>query len=236
RGSSPRKAITQHHPNDSVFVEPPGDPVALGANNNTSVASARADDDHRTVGGGWPVDCNDRGIIIEGPIALLRRLLWLLGTLAIAMICLTFVALGAHALFLLALGLFLASAFQYFGAFFAYLNLLSATRRSIILKQKISPQGYACQARISAFTAEFVVQRDVKTAFPGKFATVMGSPLLLRTSRKWTTSLSNMNKIAKVIVLIGAAAMVSFSFSSCATPAASCCGSDGACCATESAK
>ena len=81
------------------------------------------------------------GLIPTDAIALLRRLLWLLGTLALAMICLTFVALGAHALFLLALGLFLASAFQYFGAFFAYLNLLSATRRSIILKQKISPQG-----------------------------------------------------------------------------------------------
>jgi len=45
-----------------------------------------------------------------------------------------------------------------------------------------------------------------------------------------------MNKIAKVIVLIGAAAMVSFSFSSCATSGGSCCGSDGSCCAAESAK
>jgi len=37
-----------------------------------------------------------------------------------------------------------------------------------------------------------------------------------------------MTRIKKTLILIGAAAMVAFSFSSCATT--NCCGSDGSCC------
>ena len=35
----------------------------------------------------------------------------------------------------------------------------------------------------------------------------------------------------KILILIGAAAMSTFSLTSCATSKAKCCGSDGACCA-----
>ena len=79
------------------------------------------------------------GLIPTNAISLLKRLRWLLGTLALAM--LYFVLIFFRADGQLVCLLWLAFCFQYLIAFSAYLNLLSTTRTSITFQQKPSRQG-----------------------------------------------------------------------------------------------